>query len=64
MNLKCCPFCTSMPAVEMTEIEDGAGQTVAAYVSCGACLAQGPEGDTIEQAEKSWNEASRASLGA
>lgn len=60
MNLLCCPFCTSMPAVEMAEIENGAGQVVTAYVICDACIAHGPEADTVELAAEFWNKAHRA----
>ncbi len=59
MNLLCCPFCTSMSGVTMIEFTNGEGKTEGAYVECDACLAHGPECETVERAAQFWNEASR-----
>lgn len=57
LNLKLipCPFCTCK-AVELETVEDGDGTLLCAHVECPACLARGPQEDTIQNAVDFWNE--------
>lgn len=58
-ELKPCPFC-GCKSVWTQEIIDGFGDAVtSAYVACDACCAQGPECNSVDEAEWQWNQPTR-----
>jgi len=59
IDLKPCPFC-GCKSVEIQEVCEGSYEkTTAAYVICDACCAQGPECNTIDEAQWQWNQPAR-----